>query len=153
MGTNDFSMSTWLKMGSVQNSFPTLISKGGGSNTDEEDLDNVQRQQVKVLCVKWYIGIIKVSNVLSITNNSWYHVAITVQRNGNINFYIDGVNVGTRDIQSMDGTDIASTRALTIGSFQSTSSTYFKGTIDDTRLYNVALSPASRHFSYTICIV
>ena len=148
MGTGDFSVSTWINMGPTQKTYPTIVAKGGGATYDEGYWVNFVNNRLRFYLSNGTTRLIATSNAISITDNNWYHIAITVDRSGNVDFYVDAVNVGTRDISSMDGQNITSSRSLTMGSWQSNTSTCFTGILDDMRLYNVALTPSEVSILY-----
>jgi len=81
------------------------------------------------------------ANGNSITLNVWQHMVITFDKtlsSNQINFYINGINVGS----ATKTTDIATdTSDLIIGD-QGAGGKVHDGLIDDLRLYNVGLTPA-----------
>ena len=74
------------------------------------------------------------SNVL---DNAWHHVALNVLRNGNATAYIDGKAVKTLSasvVPSLQGS------WLYIGSEQGKTGTFFKGMVDEIRIWNASLT-------------
>ncbi|MFC3812838.1 LamG-like jellyroll fold domain-containing protein [Lacihabitans lacunae] len=79
------------------------------------------------------VNIVSVSNQPQYYDNSWHNMIVT--SNGTtIKLYLDGVEVG-----SLNGTLNTASSSLFIGRFI-TASDYFKGALDDIRIYNRALS-------------
>jgi hypothetical protein len=68
--------------------------------------------------------------------NAWNHVCVTID-SSNINFYING---GTAEAFSNSVSSFTSSEPTDIGRRGSYSDQYFNGSIDQVRLYNVALS-------------
>lgn len=66
----------------------------------------------------------------------WYHVGV-VYGNGFIKLYLNGAMVAST---ALSGNIVADTTLLTIGKDATTSSKYFKGKIDEVRIFNVALT-------------
>jgi len=75
---------------------------------------------------------------IDMTGNVWQHVTLTYDgTNGKVDFYLDGQLLRTLFINPNPiGTN---TTSFKIG--KSTSTQYFKGTLDEVRIYNRALSP------------
>lgn len=69
----------------------------------------------------------------------WYH-AVIVYANKKITVYINGTEFSTYDLKT-EGIDNCSGGSLNIGAQSSTLPNYFTGTIDDFRVYNIALTP------------
>ena len=68
--------------------------------------------------------------------NAWSHLAATYD-GAMLRLYVNGVQVGTR---AQTGSMLTSTRALRIGGNAVWSNEFFRGLIDDVRIYNRALS-------------
>ena len=139
IGTNDFTISTWVKMGSQSSLFPTIVSKGAGNTTDAGYWLLVKNSRLRLYISDGNTRIKAESNLITVTDNVWYHLVVTIDRDGDISFYVDGVLKGTVDVSSFNGKDIKNTRNFTIGSWLNYSYTLIEGNIDDTKLYNVAL--------------
>ena len=87
----------------------------------------------------------------AINDGNWHHVAVTVGTSGH-SFFIDGQKVSEADLTYDTGSastskffnDVTSLDAMAIGRNQNSSGGrwYFDGLIDDTRVYNQALSLA-----------
>jgi hypothetical protein len=85
-----------------------------------------------------------------IADNRWHHLVGVINRSGNLDLYIDGVQAsvtvqaGSRDISGSSGTDVTDSLVSTIGVNTSlwggASGEYWSGQIDDVRVYNYALS-------------
>jgi len=71
-----------------------------------------------------------------LANNSWHHVAVTVDRYGLHSYYLDGAPIGS--VQKTPGRARQSW-PVRLGA---RASTYWKGGLDDVRLYNRPLSAA-----------
>ena len=140
MNSSDFSVSLWLKMSEDQNTYPTLLAKGGGSNTDEGYWLMVKNDRMRFIFSNGTSKLSTYSGVVNLTDDNWHHVAVSLNRDGNISFYVDGINHGNTDISSFNGEEINSSRHFTIGSWGSGTASYFKGALDDIRLYDIALS-------------
>lgn len=65
--------------------------------------------------------------------NTWYHVVVTVDSNGNISFYVNGNNIGS---SSTTYTPVTTSNPLGIGSYRGDlAAEAFNGIIDDVRIY------------------
>jgi hypothetical protein len=68
--------------------------------------------------------------------NRWYHVA-AVQSTGQVEYFVDGASIGTKSNASAYGSSAA--KPANIGANNS-SVAFMKGSIDEVRVYNRALS-------------
>ena len=71
-----------------------------------------------------------------LNKNQWYHVAATYG-GGNLNLYLNGSLVAT---QAISGNIAADATRLTLGKNPSSATNYFRGKIDEVRVFNVALT-------------
>lgn len=140
MGISDMSIAAWLKMGTNQLSYPTIVSKGGTSNTNAGYWFYTNGTEIKFAIGDGNERKSSSSNSINILDNDWHHVAITVDRDENAIFYLDGENVGSSDISSFKNKNISNpSKDLTVGSAASSSTTYFNGSIDGVRIFSSAL--------------
>jgi len=80
------------------------------------------------------------SKSYTFNQDTWYYVAVTVDSNGNITFYVNGSNIGS---SSTTFTPVAASNPLGIGSYRGDAAAeVFTGTIDEVRIYEEALSSA-----------
>ncbi|MDN3675839.1 choice-of-anchor D domain-containing protein [Flavobacterium paronense] len=70
------------------------------------------------------------------TTSRWYHVAATYG-GGNLNLYLNGKLVAT---QAVSGSISADATKLTLGKNPASSTNYFKGKIDEVRVFNTTLT-------------
>ena len=75
----------------------------------------------------------------SLTRNRWMHIAVTLGTDGAV-LYINGVEKSRNSAVSIKPSDISPVLNF-IGRSQFASDPYFKGYIDDFRIYNYVLSP------------
>ncbi|MCX6790068.1 MAG: hypothetical protein NTV60_00905 [Candidatus Kaiserbacteria bacterium] len=146
-GSGAFSIGLWVKAPTQLTSYPAVIEKGTGDFTSCPGTHN-----------GWYLG--KVGNNtydFRLSDNSttcfdhvnfgnfenlgWTHVVVTVDSGSaaspKIKAYKNGVLVDTVNRAYLGSLDTA--RNLNFGSWQY-SGTFFKGSLDDTRIYNRVLS-------------
>ncbi|KKU64233.1 MAG: Peptidase M10A and M12B matrixin and adamalysin, partial [Candidatus Woesebacteria bacterium GW2011_GWC2_47_16] len=140
-GTDSFTISAWVRTGnSAENK--NLIRKGAGAGLSG-----------------WRFGLSNgvphfliggpsnfTENTLgstSIADNKWHQLIIVYNRGGNAVGYVDGKQVGTRDISAVTGV-VDNSSAITIGNTFAT----FTGFLDDIRMYNYARSAAQIKADY-----
>jgi hypothetical protein len=75
-------------------------------------------------------------NTVALNKNQWYHVAATYGA-GSLKLYLNGLLVAT---QNVSGAISADASLLTIGKNPIANNNYFKGKIDEARLFNVVLT-------------
>src|SRR3989338_43253 len=154
--TNSFSASAWIKIAptTVENS---ILGKEFNGPTYTGWAFYVEPDSVRVFLVnKWDApsnGIVKNSSI-QVDDNLWHHVAFTYNGTSlasGINIYIDGVlsnGTVTRDNLSAS---MLNNVPLNIGSSVSGSANYFKGVLDEIRVYNRVLSSSdiTELYNYT----
>ena len=150
MGSGDFTIAYWLKMGTDQNPYPTIVAKGGGASYDIGYWMIVQYGRIRLFISNGSSRLSARSNVVSITDDTWHHIAAVIDRDGDVSFYVDGVPSGTYDISAFDGEDISSSKSLTMGIWQTSSSSALNGELDDIRLYDVALTESNIEIIYDL---
>ncbi|MBN2422618.1 hypothetical protein JXB41_05295 [Candidatus Woesearchaeota archaeon] len=79
-------------------------------------------------------------------NNTWYHVAVTLDSYNNLKFFINGIQNGTTKILTRDLA--SSTESWKIGRAFNSSSYSWNGSIDEVRIYNITLSPEQIKANY-----
>jgi len=75
-------------------------------------------------------------------DNNWHHIMVTASRSSTASFYVDGVLKGTTDITAHGGAIGAS--IINFGKI----TYYYKGALDEVRIYNRALSVAEAKYHY-----
>jgi hypothetical protein len=133
------SISAWVKISSTQSgSYVGIVSKGAGDGKDEGYAFTYDITNNMLLFTPsngsgtrlWANSTI----AKNLEDDTWHNVAVSADRNGNAVFYVDGANVGSESISSLDGTDISdSSENLLIGSW--VSSHILKGNIDEVKIY------------------
>ena len=117
MLTDDISISAWVKMGSSQKSYPTIVSKGGTSSRNEGYWFYFSGTRIKFAFSDGTQRLSNYSSNVDVMDNTWHHVAVSVDRDGDLNFYLDGENVGTKDVSSFSGKNVSNSSVkLTLGS-------------------------------------
>ncbi|MFH1840080.1 MAG: LamG domain-containing protein [Nanoarchaeota archaeon] len=156
MGTNDMTIQAWIKLGDEQPQSNTgLVCKGawsanavGYSFLYLEDYDRL----------RFYVegeGDNRVgqasNNYLGLNDSQWHQVAVVFDRDGETEFFVDGISVGSgTTIQTGIGSeDIANPddMDLLLGSWM-TNNWYFNGTLDEAKIFKRALSPEEINASY-----
>ena len=83
-------------------------------------------------------GVISVDSI-SITIGSWNHIAVTVDRGGNLISYTNGIQSNSASLASASGQSADNASSFNCGQG---APGYFNGRIDDVRFYNRTLSAA-----------
>jgi uncharacterized repeat protein (TIGR01451 family) len=141
LNTGSFSIETWIKPGASNAGIQTIFSKRSSSAlTDGYDLRIVNN----VVSFNWNNGNAITSNY-AINTGRWYHIAVTF--NGtSYNLYIDGISVKN----AVTGVNpIANTNAKCFlgamiqgSSYPYLPTNYFKGWMQELRIWNVELTTA-----------
>jgi len=140
--TGDFSVSMWVYRVSGYPVFPPIMQSQryyqAGYNGNW-----TFRTQASKLEFYAYNGTGAIGNksvAITMNDDTWYHVGFVFSDSGNtIELYLDGSSLGTGAIS---GTlDDAAASGVYVG--RDRTSFYWKGKIDDVRIYNVALSDSN----------
>ena len=129
-GSNDFTISAWIKHGSAGSTHRGIYSKGSGYNSDG---------------IEFYIasdtGKLRVLNnntsrnsTAIVSDNNWHHVA-AVREGTSLKIYVDGV---AESFSGFFSGDLSSNSNAAIGCRNGYY--FFSGIIDDLRVYKRALS-------------
>ena len=134
-GTNDFSMSTWIKTSSGQQG--TILGKYYDYPLFYLRLNADGKIESR-------LGLNTSTNYTStdgtaVNNNIWHQVIVVYKRNGNMTRYVDGKVYGIPlNISASSSLSINTSSSLILGA--ATASQFFQGQIDDARIYNYALT-------------
>ena len=133
--TNDFSVSLWAKMNSFANYKPMFDNR----NTTGAKL-GFQLRTMDSGTIQGFFDVGASNKIVSsggFNDDTWYHFVTTVDRDGNMVLYVDGVLNDTEDISAEVAVDMTNANNPFIGWDGTTS--YFNGTVDDVQIYNRAL--------------
>jgi hypothetical protein len=137
-GRNDYGQSTAILGGLSNASLMAWIDLNPAFATDGFIVGQ-DKFQIRITSAKKLEAVV---NSTTLTYNTalnvsqWYNVGATYD-GSNLKLYLNGVLVGT---QAASGAIAADTSLLTIGKNPSTNTQYFKGKIDEVRVFNSALT-------------
>jgi len=145
MGTDDFTVETWIKTSSL--STQIVLQKGaytGGSGhpgyrfyINSAGTLQLQLGNSRTLFVNTGIGS-------GFNDGYWHHIAWSVDRDGSYVLYKDGASVASSSISNNASDSISTTYDLYIGANADESAGYFDGTIDEVRITRgIARRPVS----------
>jgi fibronectin type 3 domain-containing protein len=83
----------------------------------------------------------KINCPVAVNPGAWHQVAVSLNAGTGV-LYLDGVAVGTNAGLTLNPSSLGSTTRNYLGKSQSGSDPYLNGSLDEFRIYNVALSPA-----------
>ncbi|WP_053978390.1 LamG-like jellyroll fold domain-containing protein [Mangrovimonas xylaniphaga] len=134
--TGPFSLSVWVKPGSVSSNTQTILSKRDAGNLSTGyDLRLVNN----TISFRWNGN--SLISPYQISTQRWYHIAVTYS-GSTYKLYIDGI-----EVNSSNGTaPISNSREFIVGAMDQTTTppfkpvNYFKGWMDELRIWDVALT-------------
>src|SRR5438876_1076957 len=76
----------------------------------------------------------------TVNDGQWHHIAVVFERAGSMTRYVDGLQTGTRySLASLSGQNLDNTNQVQIGARdQAGDRVFFRGQIDDARIYALA---------------
>jgi hypothetical protein len=144
MGIRDWTVTAWINTTS-SGMVVTKMGFVGGSNPDGWGLSISQNGTVGAVLHKSNGGIVNIFNGdgATVNDGQWHHIAVVFNRAGSMTRYVDGLQSGARySLASLKGQNINNSRQLRIGARdQVGDEIWFKGIIDDVRVYATALTP------------
>lgn len=147
-GTGSFSYGCWVNIGTDTGAWDMPMSKGGASV-------GIPGYDFELGSGVWLINISNGSVISSLNlraspvYNTWTHIFAVIDRTGtNILGFVNGVQTGTTSISSWNaGSSTTGTSSLRLGS--NGSGFWINGRMDETRIYNRALSATEIANIYT----
>jgi hypothetical protein len=129
----DLSISLWIK--TLKNT-QEIIAKSAGSTP----LYRLQVTTTGAILARVNDGSNNIPSIgtTNVSNNDWYHVAWTLDRDGDQVIYVNGIEEDRDSISSVGNLDTSG--ILAIGRFGSSATSYFNGSIDDVMIFNSSLS-------------
>lgn len=138
IGTGNFTIETWIKANSVQPGYyPILFSNYDYITTGQGIYIYMDAGSGTINAGTTYNGVGSSTNV---ADNTWHHIAL-VKAGTILSLYIDGVLAQNSD-SGWPAEDNTSTLGIKLGQDVDLGGDYFKGSIYDTRFWNVARTPA-----------
>lgn len=134
VGTNDWTVTAWYKT-SVSSGLRAIITKNPNAGNDRWGLYLNAGRPIFVLQTTSAFN--KNADTLNTADGLWHHHAVTLDRDGLMTHYTDGVADGTLDISSEVARDISNTTALRVGR---SNAEFWSGELVDVRLFHAALS-------------
>ena len=140
IGEYDFAIAMWINA-DAGNSFTRIISKGGESLSDEGYAIAINGATLYGL-VREGDGSTQGYVTASITGTGeWNHIVLNVNRDGDLELYVNGIAGTPDDIStSLDGVDISTGDNVNIGRNVTWANGYYSGMVDDVQIYSRALS-------------
>jgi hypothetical protein len=137
-GRNDYAEAIGVLSGLSNATLMAWVDLGAGYNSDGVVVGQ-DRFQIRISSAKKfeaYINGITVTYNSALNTSQWYHVAATYG-GGSLKLYLNGKLVVT---QAISGNIAADATRLTLGRNPQGSSRYFKGKMDEVRVFNVTLT-------------
>jgi hypothetical protein len=155
VGTNDFTISCWIKLSSLLPSFGSVLGKSyaGTGNRYFFGLDGDEK--LVSIIADTSSGIVS-TGTTALSSNVWYMITAVFDRSGNVSMYINDTSdtvASNADISSKNGSNITdSSIPLRIGSYAQADKTspsfLFPGDIATSMIYFKALSAAEVSQNY-----
>lgn len=136
MGTNDFTISTWIKTSNASRAY--IIDKGAGDGLNGYRFETGTDFKLLSL-IGGPSSFITATGNKVINDGIWHFVSVVFTRNGNVQIYVDGAPSGNPvDISALNGVNITNASNFAIGSNGGGAGVRYLGAIDDVHIYNYA---------------
>jgi len=143
MGTNDFSVTGWIKSSGSSTHACLVTTRGTGAPGGNPGW-GVRLYSTGELSIELDDGNagtsfagIKVGTT-NLVDNSWHHFVMNLDRSDLVTAYVDGNPDGTLNISG--GGDVTGSNDLFLARAPADTAYYFNGSLSDVRIYNRALS-------------
>jgi len=137
LGTNDLTISVWLKTGITDSNQRGVVDKLGGTPSSW----TTQIQNGKISFGWWtdsFQGWKAADSIIA--DDEWHHIVIVLERSSEtIYFYKDGSSDGSSVFSGIASADFSGTAPIDIGHYDG-SSDYFDGNMDEVKIYDYALT-------------
>ena len=142
IGSSDFSVTARVKLSTTQMTYVGIATKGAASNTDT-GYAFIYRSDTDELLFLLSDGSTRLwldsNDSLGLKDNQWHRVTVTVSRNGDAIFYVDGTAVGSDNVGALNGVNIVNAnRNLLVGSW--IGNWWLNGAVDEVKIYPQALT-------------
>ncbi len=131
--TTDLTVSLWIK---TQKNTEELVAKTAGS-TPLYRLQVTTNGRILARVNDGSNNIFSIGTT-NVTDNNWYHVVWTLDRDGDQVIYVNGIEEDRDSIATVE--DLDTSGILAIGRFGSSATSYFNGSIDEVLIFNRSLS-------------
>ena len=138
MGTGDFSVALWAKTSADG----CLVSRYYGANTSGEYMLNISSGRFTVIIANGIYDerIYAYTESNTVNDGEWHHLAVSMDRDGEMTIYLDGEAAGAKDITSYAAINMQAVQEFYIGRRdRATSPGFFNGAVDDLRVYDRTL--------------
>ena len=138
-GTGDFSFCAWVKYSALSTTFDVCLWNGNDSTTSGFGFSRKPSQRIVRASWGSYNGEVA---GFALNDNEWYFLSSTYNGSSH-SFYIDGKFQGSANYTVSNFISGTFNLSGILGSYF-----YFKGSIDEVRIYNVALTSNEVHTLY-----
>ncbi len=143
MGTRDWTVAAWIKTTGAGMAV-SKMGYVGGANPDGWGMSVSANGTVGAVLHKSNVGTVNIfaGDGTAFNDGQWHHIAVVFNRSANLVRYVDGAVTGTQySLASLSGQSLDNTNQLRIGARdQAGDEVFFRGLIDDARVYARALS-------------
>jgi hypothetical protein len=139
-GRNDYGQSTALLGGLPAATLMSWVNLANGYNADGVIVGQ-NNFQLKVSNIRRLQAIVNGTTVTfntALNTNQWYHVA-AIYSGGSVRLYLNGLQVAS---QALAGNIAADASLLTLGKHPVSNTDYFRGKMDEVRVFNIGLTDA-----------
>lgn len=145
MGTQDWTISAWIYIRECYSVEQGIVNKRGNNAGDDGYSLRLQCNANKpVIQAAFGAGsatTYHATGTTEISRNTWHHVAAIFDRDDTLRVYLNGSLEASLNISAENGYDVTQNTELTMGFLPGTSA-YLRGSIDDVRIFNRALTGA-----------
>ncbi len=139
-GLSDFSVSFWLKPGTISDGARVFDFSTGSSNSSMYFTPRTSSGMMRfAIRLNGNEQVLEASSAANLQSGTWTHVAVTRQGNS-AKLYINGVVTATNAAMTLKPSDLGVTTNNFIGKSASISDPALSGKVDEFRIYNGAIN-------------
>ena len=143
MGTNNMTIVSRIKLDPTQNAYTGIVTKGAGCPSNAGYALFIYGGRLVFALSNGTSRLWLSSDLVTLNDGIWHTVGVSVTRNGNAVFYVDGSSVGSASASSLFGYDIVNTNQnLLVGSWLGYAPYSLHGSMDYAMIFMRALSPS-----------
>jgi hypothetical protein len=138
IGTQDWTISMWVKTTDANTTFIVSKDNNGNNNTLSIALNYAASNKFTARLIAGSVSYTATSKT-SVNDGNWHHLLTVLDRDGNMQTYVDGKADGIPvDVSAQSAQNVSNTYNLYFGRREA--GNYYNGLLDEVKIFNYALT-------------